>query len=714
MGHPALTSDEALHLWVQLAVVFVAARTLGILARRVGQPEVVGSLVAGVLLGPSVLGAAWPASTRFLLPAGGGSQLLAAVTGFCLLMLLIALGAETNLPLIRQLGRAAATVSVGSIVVPLAVGFAATYALAGPLLPAHRLTAALLLAGALSVSSLPIIARLVAELGVTARNFGQLAFAVATVNDIYGFLLLVAVSVAATSSGAASVLRPVGGLLLMLAVFVLFGQRIVDGLLRAVRTRGPNPVGSLSVVIAVALAAGAAMQAFDVEAALGAFFAGVVVGRSRFAHTRAMEHLESFSDALFAPLYFATAGLQVDLRTLDTAPRIGALLALLVVAVLTKAAGIWFGARAARLAGRETVALTVLLNGRGAMQVILGTAGLRLGLLSAPAYTVLLTVSILTSALVAPALRRLVGDWPGSRSEQERLAHEERLRASVIVRGQRLLVPAGIGGDPAAATALLDRVWPDEAELTVLSTWSAGTPPEHLGVHRTIRERNVDDAGDDVAATLAEANLGYGVIGVGFRHLDEPLGGSGPLSGLLNRSPLPVVLVRSPGLRDATRPLRRVAVAVNGTTASRAAEEVAHRLCARESAQLHVVHVVPAGDGGSPRGGRPTAVRQRASSAKGLVAEAQARALEVGLWPQVRRVETEAPVGVALADYVAEHRIDLLVVGTRLRRVEDVPFLGRTVEDLLVDEHVPGLAVVALPDAPLADADEPYVERAHA
>ncbi|HET7636615.1 MAG TPA: cation:proton antiporter [Candidatus Limnocylindria bacterium] len=711
----SLTADEAVQLWVQVAALYIVARTFAAVARRFGQPEVVGALLGGVLLGPSVLGAVWPAARSFMVPSDGSGHLLGAVSGFCLLMLLIVLGAETDLPLLRRLGRAAAAVSVGSIVVPLLVGAPVAYFVAAELLPGDRLAGAILLGGALGVSSLPIVARLVVELGVARRDFGQLAFAGATVNDVYGFLLLVVVGVIATSSGLGAVLLPVGGLAVLLMIFVTFGQPAVDRLLRVVRLGGPNPVGSLSVTVGLALAASALLQSLHVEAALGAFFAGVAVGRSRFQHSPSMRQLEALSSAVFVPIYFASAGLQVDLATLNSGGTIAALVALLVAAVLSKGLGAALGAAAAGMQRREVGALAVLLNGRGAMQVIIGSAGLQMGVISDGAYTLLLVISIVTSLSVAPALRRLIAGWPGSEAEQERLAHEERLRRNVLVRRQRLLVPVGAATRSAPAAAVLDWAWPPEAELTLLlfdTTVGPMTPPRH-GLERQPREI-VAHSVDPVAAVLAEANLGYGVIGVGvgeegMRKGREPSLGAFAES-ILNTSPLPVVLVRPgrsvPGVETRLREVRNIAVAATGTTASRAAEELGRNLARARGLTLDIVHVVPSRDAATLRSDSA-----ENTAADGVLMEAERRATEANVVARVvRYLAPEA--GDGLLGFARDQAIDLLVLGTRLRRVQGRPFLGHTVETVLQHAELP-VVVVALPEVAAAEtADEPYTDRA--
>lgn len=327
----------------------MVAHLLGWSARRVRQPSVVGYLLAGLVLGPSGLGAAWPQLASFLLPDHGESNLLGAVIEFSLLMVLISLGAETDVAMVRRLGRRALGVTASSIVLPLVAGSVAAYVLGPSLVVRHRLIGAVLIGGALSVSSLPIIARLVDELRISRRDVGQLALATAAANDVYGLVLLAVVSATARTGGTALLVRAIGGLVALIVLAFVFGQRFVDFFLEKVRHGGPNATGSIVVAFAVAFGAAAAMQAVGVEAALGAFSAGVLLGRSRFQHGDALYRLRSCSDAVFAPLYFASAGLLIDLKTISSWHRVAVVVGLFVVAVAGKAISTGVAGRWARL-----------------------------------------------------------------------------------------------------------------------------------------------------------------------------------------------------------------------------------------------------------------------------------------------------------------------------------------------------------------------------
>ena len=440
------------------------------------------------------------------------------------------------------------------------------------------------------------------------------------------------------------------------------------------------------------------------EDALGAFFAGVLLGRSRFQHGDVLARLRTSSDAVFAPLYFASAGLLIDLRAISSWHRVAVVLGLFIVAVASKAIGTGVAGRWAKLRRGENRALVILLNGRGALQVIIATAGLRMGLLSEFAYTAVLLVSIASSVLIAPTLRRLVGDWEGSEDEQHRLAHEERIESHLLVREQRLLVPELPGNNPGLAATLFDRAWPDAAELTVLSSAPGRDGHVLADVARPIRWRAASST-QPVEAALEEARLGYGVLGIGISPTAHGLPPA--VAELLNGIPLPSVIIRpAPEHGERMEVPRHIAVATTGSTTGIAAEELASSLAHRHGARLHIVHVMPE---------ERATVSQRwvmspAEAPGGVLDKASDRARQAGVRPKIAR-ERALSVSRGLLEYVRKHRIDLLVVGARLRRVGDAPFLGYTVEELLGSPLPVTLVSIVFPDAPTGDLDQPYIER---
>lgn len=726
MELPALPNHALFILWVELAALLVVARAFGGVARRLGQPAVVGELLAGLVLGPSVFGHLWPSGFHWFLPSGAGQgDLLLSVSNLALVLVLVVIGAETDLPLIRSLGRAAGMVSVGSLALPFIVGLGVAELVSSALLghSHNRVGFALLLAGAVAVSSLPVIAKIIGGLGATRRNFGQLALAAGTVNDIFGFLVVALATGLAGAGGGVALTKTLVGLAVLLVVLFTLGQRTADALLRRIRRSGPDVTGSLFICLVTALAVAAAAQGIGVEGALGGFLAGVVLGRSRFQQGDALANLERFSSAFLAPIYFSTAGLRVDLGTMARPAVAIAFGAVTVAAAGSKFVGSALGARAARLGWRESVALGIGLNGRGALQVIIASAGLSIGAFSQASYTVVILMSIVTSVATPPLLALVVKGWGGTHEERQRLKREDQLGRNVIVRGQRILLPTRGSPNSLVAAEVLHCSWPEEAPVTILSIDEndQATPPDTTAaaevLHpRKIERKHVSSAGV-LDSILAEAQLGYGVIGLGAT--DDTAPGrllSVTVDDLVVRSPIPLVIVRRARNLDRALPpaFARALVPVAGTASSRAGQEVACNIGARLGTAVVLLHVVTrpeeegagsdrgAGalrDGGAGVGGAGSsgaAARSATEAADGVLQGALSLARELGVEPEtlVRHAMAAGPEIVAVAESL---EADLVVLGTTARLIANRPFLGHTVEHVLA-KSAATVVVVVRPD----------------
>ena len=272
------SEHQVLVFLVQLAVLLALARLLGQACKRLGQPAVVGELAAGVLVGPSVLGRISPDAFDWLFPADSvQSGMLFTVGWLGVMLLLVTTGFETDLTLIGRLGRAVLWVTVGSLVIPFAFGVGG-----GALIPDTFLTVgedrvifALFLATALTISSLPVIATILADLRLLRRNFGQLTIAAGMANDVVGWILLglIAGLVSTGQFEVGDFLTTLGGLVVFLVIAVALGQRIVDRALLAMRRTSVGTAGWLTMAIVISVGLGAITQALGVEAVLGAFVA---------------------------------------------------------------------------------------------------------------------------------------------------------------------------------------------------------------------------------------------------------------------------------------------------------------------------------------------------------------------------------------------------------------------------------------------------------
>lgn len=718
MNLVAPDEHQLLIFWTQLLVLLLVARLLGQAMRRIGQPAVVGQLGAGLLLGPSVLGRLAPDVLDWLIPADPlQSGMLFAVSWIGILLLLIETGFETDLNLIRRLGKATALVSAGSIVVPLIAGL-----VVGTSLPMvfrgdldDTVVFALFIGAALSISSLAVAGQVLSELGFMRRNFGQVTLAAGMANDVVGWVILGVV--AALAAAGEITLGPLAVTVVGIAVIygggLTVGQRLVDRILREVRRRDVNQTGYLTVLMVIALVFGVATQLIGAEAVLGAFVAGIVVSRSKFHQPEAQETLERVTAGVFAPIFFATAGLRVDLGLLAD-PTVLTWGAVVVgVASATKFVGAFLGAQLAGLPRREGILLGIGLNPRGTLEIVIATVGLSLEVFSPAAYTVILLMAILNSMAAPPLLRAVARSWQGTGEEQKRLQREESVSRNVMVRSHRLLLPSQGGSNSIVAAQLLHFAWLEDVEATVLSV---GSESDEAGVQAVVNifdDRPVTvlrvDSKEASEAILGEARLGYGAIGIG-----APEASQGPwilspiVDELLNQTSIPLIIVRR--ARNLDRPLpgafARALVPVSANPWSRAAQEIAFNLSASIGTEIVLTHVVTPSAAASEARGRRSGLATETAEVRSdvsskLTDQASAFAEELGARARTIVRSGASPAEEIIAAAEAEEA-DLVVLGANLRRIEGKPFLSSLVEQVL-EECNATVVVVATP----SDASPP-------
>lgn len=686
------SDHQVLVFLVAFLVLLVTARSLGALAQRIGQPEVVGQLGAGLVLGPSVLGRLAPDVEGWLFPPDEvQTAMLFTVAWLGVIFLLLATGFETDLGLIRRLGRAAAVVSGGSLVVPIVAGLAVGLTMPSIFVGGgDRTQFALFMGAALSISSLPVIAKILTDMGYMRRNFGQMTLAAGMANDVVGWVALgiIAGLVSSDSLSVSGVIATVAGIAGFFLIAFTAGQRLVDGVLRRLRRTDVDSSSQTTVLVALTLVGAVATQWLGVEAVLGAFVVGIVVGRSPYRDARVLHGVENASTAFLAPVFFATAGLRVDLGLLSngTVARWG--LAVIAVASLSKFLGAVAGGVAARLPGRESAALGVALNARGALEIVIAAVGLSLGVLNLASYTVVVLMALATSIMAPPLLRAVLRGWPGTAEEQERLRREETLSANVVVRSERVLLASVDPSTAVLAAQVVELAWPSETPVTVLVAEPSAN--DHLDAALAIfdgREVSTEMTSDDLIEALgAEAKLGYGaiVLGISDRMASGPL--PERVADLLAQTKVPVVLVRRPRrlLRQTPWAFARALVPVAGSRAARAAQEIAFGISSSIGTETVLAHITDS-----------SAVARRSGSevAGDVLAHGSELGSNVGARVQTVERPATAPADeiVSLARDVAA---DVVVVGGTRRTATDTPFLGQTTTQILLRCDATVVAVI--------------------
>ena len=418
---PPLPAPALLTFLAALVTLLAVARLLGALARRAGTSAVVGELATGVLLGPSLLGHLAPQLSATVLPGPAGQMhLLDGVGQFAVLLLVGVTGTHLDLRVFRTRGRAAVLVSLCGLLVPLAGGIAIGLVLPGALAGegTSRQVFALFIGVAMCVTAIPVIAKTLSDLKMLHRTVGQLTLAAGLIDDAVGWLLL---SVVAAAAGAGFSAGAVGLSLLSLAGFVLFaataGRVLVrHAMNRAARHDDPGPAVATAVILV--LAGGLLTHALGLEPVFGAFVVGVLITAAPDAQVK-LAPLRTVVLAVLAPIFLATAGLRVDLTDLTDPVTALAALCVLAVAVLGKFAGAYLGAQLGGLTRWEGLALGAGMNSRGVVEVVIAMAGLRLGVLSTAAYTVIVLVAVVTSVMAPPLLRTAMARV--GRTDEEKL-----------------------------------------------------------------------------------------------------------------------------------------------------------------------------------------------------------------------------------------------------------------------------------------------------
>ncbi|MFJ2031735.1 cation:proton antiporter [Streptosporangium sp. NPDC087985] len=404
-----IPAPHLLTFLLQLGLLLGLATVLGRLAARFGLPALLGELCAGILVGPSLLANVAPDVSAWLLPQDPARFHLIDAVGQLGVLLLVGLtGMHVDAGFIRRQGRTAAWISGAGLVVPLALGVGIGF------LAPHEMIAdgvdplvfALFLGIALCVSAIPVIAKILMEMRLLHRDIGQLILSTAVIDDVVGWFLLSVVSVLATAGARTG--QAAATAVALLAAFVLvalvLGRRTVAAVLRlADRAEGSRT--TIAAVTVMFLLSAAATHALGFEAILGAFVCGALIGSSPDLKVAKLAPLQTFVAAVLAPIFFATAGLRMDLTELANPAVLVAGIVVLAVAVAGKFAGAYLGARIARRSRWEALALGAGLNSRGVIEVIIAMVGLRLGVLTTASYTVIVLVAVVTSMMAPPLLR---------------------------------------------------------------------------------------------------------------------------------------------------------------------------------------------------------------------------------------------------------------------------------------------------------------------
>ncbi|MEV4296114.1 cation:proton antiporter domain-containing protein [Microbispora rosea] len=391
------TLDPKVWTLLALGVIMLVVWAVGALVSRIGQPRVIGEIIAGILLGPSLLGLLAPAAGTYLFPASVVSALgVLAQVGLVLFMFMI--GLELDFGRLRGQGARLASVAGASIVVPfvLAIGLALVL-YPGYGAGADELVFCLFIGAAMAITAFPVLARLLKESGLAGTRVGTLSLVSAAVNDVVAWCLLAFVIALSRATGA-------GDGLMTLVLAVVYVAAML-GVVRPLLARMDNVPIWLALVVAL-LAAWLADRA-GIHVIFGGFVAGAVMPRQPEWRRTVHERLDMVVTHLLLPVFFVMTGLSTHVEGLRTAGVWGVALLVIVVATAGKFGGTALAARAAGERWTDAFTLGVLMNTRGLTELVVLSVGLQLGIISSTVFTVMVLMALVTT-LMAPPLLRLI------------------------------------------------------------------------------------------------------------------------------------------------------------------------------------------------------------------------------------------------------------------------------------------------------------------
>jgi Kef-type K+ transport system membrane component KefB len=367
---------------------------------------VMGEMVAGILLGPSLLGWIAPAASRALFPAESLGGLF-AISQIGLLVFMFLVGVELNPRLLRGKSHTAIVTSHASIVIPFTLGALLALMLYPRLSDASvGFTGfALFMGAAMSVTAFPVLARILTERGLLGTRVGAVAIACAAVDDVTAWCILAAVvAVVRTGAGVQPLWITLGGAILFVLAMLFVVRRALRWLPRSFERHGAVTQPMLAAVLIVALLAAWTTERIGVHALFGAFMAGAVLPKDdRLVHA-ITEKLHDFTVVLLLPLFFAFTGLRTSIRLLEGAEMWGYAALILLVAVVGKWGGSALAARATGMPWREAGAVGLLMNTRGLMELVILNVGLDIGVISPALFAMMVIMALATTFMTSPLL----------------------------------------------------------------------------------------------------------------------------------------------------------------------------------------------------------------------------------------------------------------------------------------------------------------------
>ncbi len=704
-----MSEQELLLGLLAIAVILVVGRGSAEIARRFGQAEVLGELLGGFLIGPSVLGALLPSVYRTVFLSEGVAKALSLFSWMGAILVLLIAGLEVDPKLVRQLAKPGGYTAVFAIGASVAAGTVFGRSMLG----ATSLSA-FFLGIVLSVTGVSVIAKILIERDSLRRAYAQVILAAGVASEVLVWPLISVVASSKSGNPFVAGIQSIGFVVLFFLFMRFVGRRFTFWAMRRTADLTQVVAGQLSLVLILVFASAGITLSLGLHPLLGAFTFGLLLSQAPRTTMPLKENIQALAVGLFAPIFFVLAGMRVDISKLRSPSSIGILLALFAVSTLSKSGFSAIGARLGRLGWWESLLVGVGVNLKGGTDVIVAILGVELGLLSTETYTMYAVVAILT-VLISPTLVAVLEKkvMP-SQHEMQRLNREEARRRAYLPDIERVLVPMSPELFPAIAAAVVETIAQAKQiegeifDITQLTATEAGITESVQPAATVQAEESLDQAGElehiELTKELVTKSDSLGaILESGKKHNLIAIAANPPTqSAVLSFGELQdqiisqaesdvLIVVRDP---QASSPIDRILVPVNGHEHSMSAADLAAYLARAHNAELVLFTVVHS---------KLDSVFWRERKHRDLLASGYRLLREVAF--RIERLGVKAIERVQLGEDAAEEILketsrspyQLMVLGTVDRSTQEGLQLGRSIQALLTRSEVPAVVLVTHP-----------------
>jgi Kef-type K+ transport system membrane component KefB len=403
-----LSSDEVLNFLIIVSVILITARILGEICKKYKQPAVIGEILAGIILGPSLLGTLFPNLFHEIFIAQPKSY--AAFDGLAnmgIILLMFIAGFEVDLKQIRKQGKQAASISLMGLVFPFALGFATVYLFYDKIFSApaqsHAISA-MFFGTALSITALSVIAKILLDMNMLRSKLGNLILTAAMINDFLGWILFSIIIQLMQTGKQEGSFGSVGFVLVYTVVILTVGRWVVDKIF-LVANKFLSAGVLITLAVCLCLLSAVFTEFLGVRGIFGAFLMGVVIGDSKYFPERLQQILHQFVVNIIAPLFFASIGLRVNFVQNFNGEII---LIILLIACLAKIIGSGIGARMSGLSKNESYVIAFGMNSRGSQEIVLGALALQAKIIDEPIFVGLIVMTVVTILMAGPAMKHFL------------------------------------------------------------------------------------------------------------------------------------------------------------------------------------------------------------------------------------------------------------------------------------------------------------------